>query len=198
MEWTADFFRTCFLSGLGGALYVFVAAVAAGFCQMVKSRRRRWIAAGAVAVGATIFSFLGWACVHRNADLLLSAAKAFPWISFALAMGVGAGVMLRMLRQKSLSDSKTATGLFEIGCLSAAMLAVCLPLIPAGLTVATQTTAMAVVSALIRGALSGILAFFGFLAGARAGEFDRKKAPLLGAVLLILTGVGILMAGLLW
>ena len=193
MEWNLMFFVNSALLGVGLAMDAFSVSLANGLNEPKMRKRRMCLIAGVFAGFQAFMPFIGWVCVHTVVQYFQMFEKFIPWIALILLCYIG-GNMLKDGIQNKEEEVETASLGFQ--ALMVQGVATSIDALSVGFTIAEYGLLMAVVAALIIGALTFFICFFGLVLGKKFGTIFSNKATILGGVILIIIGLEIFITGI--
>ena len=193
MELNFVFFFNSIRLGVGLAMDAFSVSLANGLNEPAMKPRRMSIIAGVFAIFQALMPLIGWYLLHTICQYFAAFEKLIPWIALGLLGSIG----FQMLRE-GLSGVEEEAEKPGIGW-SALLLqgiATSIDALSVGFTIAEYGLLMAVVAALIIGALTFFICFFGLALGKKFGTIFSNKATILGGVILIIIGLEIFITGI--
>ena len=195
MQWNLVFFLNSILLGIGLAMDAFSVSVANGLNEPQMGIGRMNLIAGTFSFFQFAMPMAGWFCVHTIVELFTSFEKVIPWIALALLTYIGGEMLIKGMRNRgdSLETEKTALGL---GALAVQGIATSIDALSVGFTIEEYPVNMAVVAALIIGALTYFICLGGILIGKKFGTRLSSKASVLGGIILIAIGLEIFIKGI--
>lgn len=192
MEWSLMFFVNSALLGVGLAMDAFSVSLANGLNEPNMKKGRMCQIAGVFAGFQAFMPFIGWVCVHTVLQYFQVFEKLIPWIGLALLCYIG-GNMLKDGIQNNEEEVENAEVGFKALMLQG--IATSIDALSVGFTIAEYGLVMALVAALIIGALTFFICFFGLGLGKKFGTMFANKATILGGVILIVIGLEIFITG---
>lgn len=193
MEWNLVFFVNSALLGVGLAMDAFSVSLANGLNEPKMKKGRMTLIAGVFAGFQAFMPFIGWVCVHTVLQYFQVFEKFIPWIALILLCYIG-GNMLKDGIQNIEEEVETT----EVGfkALMVQGIATSIDALSVGFTIAEYGLLMAVVAALIIGALTFFICFFGLALGKKFGTVFSNKATTMGGIILIVIGLEIFVTGI--
>ena len=194
MDWNLMFFINSVLFGVGLAMDAFSVSMANGLNEPQMPRRKAALIAGTFAVFQILMPLLGWFCVRTVAETFSAFERFIPWIALILLLYIGGKMLIEGIRDRGTEGEKPAVG---FGGLIVQGIATSIDALSVGFTIEELPWQMALVEALIIGAVTFVLCIGGVAIGKRFGLKLRNKASILGGVILILIGIEIFLKGIL-
>ena len=178
------FFINSILFGIGLAMDAFSVSLATGMNEPGLKGEKKAAVAGTFALFQTAMPLIGWVCVHTIATAFASFHKFIPWIALVLLLYIGGkgGEERPPMNFRTLIVMGIAT---SIDALSV------------GFTIADYSLPLALVEALIIGAVTFVICALGIELGRKIGMKLAGKASVMGGVILIAIGVEIFVSGIL-
>jgi putative Mn2+ efflux pump MntP len=190
------FFINSLLLGAGLAMDAFTVSLANGLNEP-KMRRLKQAGIAAVFAGfQTLMPLIGWVCVHTIVEHFRAFEKLIPWIALLLLCWIG-GKMVFESRCKKEQDAETKSTALGIGTLAVQGIATSIDALSVGFTIADYTAPLALIAALIIGAVTFVICYAGLKIGRKAGMKLAGKATLFGGLLLIGIGLEIFLSHML-
>ncbi len=181
------------LLGIGLAMDAFSVSCADGMAEAEMSRGRMCLIAGTFALFQCGMPLAGYFLVRTALGLFETFAGLLPWISFALLLFIGGNLVKEGVeagrggaKEETSGRPLSGTALLLQG------IATSIDALSVGFTIASYSSSMAAVSALIIGAVTFVLCMVGLRAGKWIGVKARGKAQIAGGVILIGIGIRIL------
>jgi len=190
--WDFMFFFNSILLGAGLAMDAFSVSLANGLHENTMSRTKMCGVAGVFAFFQTLMPLVGWLCVHTILQYFNFFQKFVPWIALTLLAFIG-GKMIAdgiKLGDENQSVSVGLPALFAQG------IATSIDALSVGFTIAEYTPAMALIYALLIGAVTFAICMCGLFLGKKFGTKFTNKANVFGGIILILVGLEIFVTGL--
>lgn len=192
MEWNFMFFVNSALLGVGLAMDAFSVSLANGLNEPKMKKRRMCLIAGVFAGFQAFMPFIGWVCVHTVLQYFQVFEKFIPWIALILLGYIGGNMLKDGIQNKDEEVEKAEVG---FKALMIQGVATSIDALSVGFTIAEYGIIMALVAALIIGALTFFICFFGLGLGKKFGTMFANKATILGGVILIVIGLEIFITG---
>lgn len=192
MNWNFMFFANSILLGVGLAMDAFSVSLANGLNEPQMRKRKMCGIAGVFAFFQALMPLIGWFCVHTIANIFKAFEPAIPWIALILLAFIGGKMLADGIRNKE--EESHNTGL-SIGALIVQGIATSIDALSVGFTIAEYDWLMALVAALIIGAVTFIICMIGLAIGEKFGTKLSNKAQIFGGVILILIGLEIFITG---
>lgn len=192
MDWSPLFFLNSALFGVGLAMDAFSVSMANGLNEPHMKQRKMLLIAGMFAFFQIAMPLIGWLCVRTIAETFSVFEKCIPWIALVLLLFLGGKMLLDGIRGGE--EEAPAVGL---GALIVQGIATSIDALSVGFTIAGYPWQMALVEALIIGAVTFVICIGGVLIGKKFGTKLAGKASILGGVILILIGLEIFLKGIL-
>ena len=188
MEWSLLFFFNSALLGVGLAMDAFSVSMANGLHDPKMSRRRGVQVAGTFAVFQAAMPMLGWVCVHTIVELFSSFETLIPWIALILLGYIGGKMLLEGIKGEETEEAAdlSAGALFMQG------VATSIDALAVGITFALLDTPI-IEAIVIIGCTTFVLSIVGVIVGNFFGTRYKKKAEIIGGIILILIGLKILL-----
>ena len=195
MSWSAAFFINSILLGAGLAMDAFSVSIANAIAEPNMRKRRMCAVAGVYTLFQIAMPLLGWFCVHSFVERFRAFHRFVPWIALILLLFIGGKMIVENIRGRDCEEDSvlpvaTASLLLQGVATSIDALSV-------GFTIADYHWPMALVCALLIGAVTFLICLAGLLLGRTAGRRLAGKAGLVGGVILVLIGIEIFLRGIL-
>ncbi len=196
MQWSFIFFLNSTLLGIGLAMDAFSVSVANGLNEPEMGIGRMGLIAGVFSLFQFAMPMIGWFCVHKIVELFTSFEKLVPWIALALLTYIGGEMLIKGMRNRDdyLEKEKTNLG---FGKLLVQGIATSIDALSVGFTIEEYPAGMALVAALIIGAITFAICLGGTVIGKRFGAKLSSKATILGGIILMAIGLEIFLKGIL-
>ena len=188
MEWSVVFFFNSLLLGIGLAMYAFSVSLANGLNEPCMKSGKMCGVAGLFALFQGLMPLIGWICIHTIVQYFTAFETLIPWIALALLMFIGGKMLIEGIQNPASCEEKPPVGL---AALVVQGIATSIDALSVGFTIAEYPLAMALVSALLIGAVTFIICLGGIYIGRKAGTRLAGKAGILGGVILIAIGLEI-------
>lgn len=192
MEWNLMFFVNSALLGVGLAMDAFSVSLANGLNEPKMKKRRMCQIAGVFAGFQAFMPFIGWVCVHTVLQYFQVFEKFIPWIALILLCYIGGNMLKDGIQNNEEEVEKAEVGFKAIMVQG---IATSIDALSVGFTIAEYGFIMALVAALVIGALTFFICFFGLDLGKKFGTIFANKATILGGVILIIIGLEIFITG---
>ena len=186
---TILFFVNAVLFGVGLAMDAFSVSMANGLNEPKMNNGRMCLIAGTFCFFQIAMPLIGWLCVHTIAERFSAFQKFIPWIALALLLYIG----IKMIVEHN-KEEDSAVGMKELFIQG---VATSIDALSVGFTIAEMNFKMALVEALIIGAVTFVICIAGLLIGKKFGTKLAGKASILGGCILIAIGIEIFLAGIL-
>ena len=174
------------LLGVGLAMDAFSVSIANGLAEP----RMRRLKCAAVAWTYSFFQFLmpmlGWLLVHTVVGWFGVIEKFIPYIALILLLYIGIKMIVECLRGKEEEEIRHLT----VPVLLLQGVATSIDALSVGFTIAEHTPAMALLAAVIIGAVTFVICSLGLWMGKRFGSIF-KHAEVVGGIILIVIGIEI-------
>lgn len=195
MHWSFVFFLNSILLGIGLAMDAFSVSVANGLNEPNMGVGKMNLIAGTFSLFQFAMPMIGWFCVHKIVELFTSFEKLVPWIALALLTYIGGEMLIKGMRNRDefLEKEKTDLG---FGKLVVQGIATSIDALSVGFTIEEYPVNMALVSALIIGALTHVICLGGTAIGKKFGTKLASKATILGGIILMAIGLEIFLKGI--
>ena len=190
MQWDFVFFLNSTLLGIGLAMDAFSVSVANGLNEPEMGPGRMNLIAGTFSLFQFAMPMIGWFCVHKIVELFTSFEKLVPWIALALLTYIGGEMLIKGMRHRGdfIEEEKTDLG---FGKLLIQGIATSIDALSVGFTIEDYPAGMALVAALIIGAITHFICLGGITIGKRFGSRLSSKATILGGIILMAIGLEI-------
>ncbi len=200
------------LLGVGLAMDAFSVSLANGFAEPKMKQARMLKIAGVYAFFQFLMPAIGWFLVHEALSFFEEFQIFIPWIALILLVYIGGKLLLEGIRSKKCinngecencpnreCDIKEAVNAGEITfkMLIIQGIATSIDALSVGFTIAEYNGYEMLVSALIIGAVTYIICFFGLKLGTMFGTRLAGNAKILGGLILIGIGLEIFIKGML-
>ena len=174
------------LLGAGLAMDAFSVSIANGLSEPGMSRLKAAATAGVYGGFQFLMPMLGWLIVTTVAGWFSVINALIPYIALGLLLFIGIKMIVECLRGKDETEYRTLT----IPLLLLQGVATSIDALSVGFTIAGYELLMALLSALIIGAVTFIICIAGLYIGKRFGRIFRH-AEIAGGVILIAIGIEI-------
>ncbi|MBR4168718.1 MAG: manganese efflux pump, partial [Lachnospiraceae bacterium] len=191
MSWI--FIVNSILLGVGLAMDAFSVSLANGLNEPAMKGGRMSFIAGVFGIFQAAMPLIGWILVHTIATHFHKFEKWIPWIALLLLLYIGGKMILEGVRVKS-EDVPVSDLAF--GALMVQGVATSIDALSVGFTIADYDAPMAVLAALLIGAVTFIICLAGLMIGKKIGTKIAGKASIFGGILLILIGLEIFIKGM--
>lgn len=193
MEWNLLFFINSAMLGVGLAMDAFSVSLANGLNESNMNKKRMCTIAGVFAGFQSFMPFIGWVCVHTVVQYFTIFEKFIPWIALILLCFIGGKMLKEGIQNKDEEVEKA-----ELGWKALILqgIATSIDALSVGFTIAEYGLLMALAAALIIGALTFFICFFGLQLGKKFGTVFANKATIAGGIILILIGLEIFITGI--
>ena len=183
------FITDSFFLGVGLAMDAFSVSLANGLKEPQMKGSKRIRIAGVFAGFQYLMPMIGWLCVHTIVEMFSSVQTYIPWIALVLLLFIGGKMLIEGIR--TWSDTEIPDEELGHGMLIIQGIATSIDALSVGFTIASYS----VISALICGAIIGVVTFLicmiGLYLGRKLGMRLAGKASVLGGVILIAIGIRI-------
>ena len=196
MQWSFIFFLNSILLGIGLAMDAFSVSVANGLNESKMSIGRMNLIAGTFSLFQFAMPMIGWFCVHKIVELFTSFERLIPWIALALLVYIGGEMLIKGIRQSN-DYLETDKNNLSSGKLLVQGIATSIDALSVGFTIEEYPASMALVAALIIGAVTYFICLGGIIIGKKFGTKLSSKASILGGIILIAIGIEIFLKGIL-
>ena len=187
------FFINSILFGVGLAMDAFSVSLATGMNEPSLKRVRKAAVAGTFALFQTAMPLAGWVCVHTVASAFASFHKFIPWIALVLLLYIGG----KMLKDGITGKSGEENTPMNFRTLIVMGIATSIDALSVGFTIADYSFALALIEAVIIGAVTFVICAAGLELGRKIGIKLAGKASILGGIILIAIGIEIFVSGIL-
>lgn len=195
--------------GVGLAMDAFSVSLANGFAEPKMKNKRALGIAGIYAGFQLIMPVIGWVLVHTAVTVFSGLQKFIPWIAFILLGFIGGKMLFEGIEAHRCKQGGDCENCPKKDCnvrdkssreLSTRLLllqgvATSIDALSVGFTIAEYNAGMVLVSALIIGAVTYVICYFGLKIGAGFGTKMSGSARILGGLILIGIGAEILIKG---
>ena len=181
------FFINAALLGVGLAMDAFSVSVANGLREPDMKKRKALLSSAVFGGFQTAMPLLGWVCVHTLLEAFESFRRFIPWIALALLLLIGVKMIVDGIR----GTAKTVGA----GTLLVQGIATSIDALSVGLTIAELSFGVALLEALIIGAITFAICVAGIYLGRKAGSVISDKASVFGGVILVIIGLEIFISG---
>lgn len=192
--WNFSFFFNSVLLGVGLAMDAFSVSLANGLNAPCISKKKTVAIASTFAFFQALMPFLGWVLVSTVLTYFTALSRWIPWLALALLTFIGVKMILDAKELNGACDPNPTV--LSVGMLLVQGVATSIDALSVGLTIATHTLLMAVVSALIIGTVTFGICFLGVELGKRFGTRFSGKANIFGGIILIAIGLEIFLTGI--
>lgn len=186
------FFFNSILLGAGLAMDAFSVSLANGLNEPHMHKKKMAEIAGVFALFQWLMPMTGWICVHTIVQYFRSFEKWIPWIALFLLLYIGGKMLLEGIRNRNEDSGKTGVG---FAALLVQGIATSIDALSVGFTTAEYGFIMALVSALIIGAVTFGICFAGLIIGKKFGMKFAGRASVFGGIILIGIGLEIFLKG---
>lgn len=193
MEWNLLFFFNSILLGLGLAMDAFSVSLANGLNEPGMGKGKMCGVAGVFALFQTVMPMIGWICVHTIVQFFKAFEKCIPWIALILLLFIGGKMLIEGIKNRNGENERAKVG---IAALFVQGVATSIDALSVGFTIAGYGLLMAVVCALIVGAITFIICMAGLIIGKKFGTKFANKASIFGGIILIMIGIEIFVTGI--
>ena len=184
-----QFILNSLLLGAGLAMDAFTVSLANGLSEPNMRRRKQAGIAAVFAGFQTMMPLIGWVCVHTILEHFRAFEKLIPWIALLLLGYIGGKMLVEGIRSLRHPEEEKASAALGIGALAVQGIATSIDALSVGFTIADYRAALALISALIIGAVTFVICYIGLKIGKKAGMKLAGKATVFGGLLLI--GIGL-------
>lgn len=193
MEWNLLFFFNSILLGLGLAMDAFSVSLANGLNEPGMGKGKMCGVAGVFALFQAVMPMIGWICVHTIVQFFKAFEKCIPWIALILLLFIGGKMLIEGIKNRNGENERAKVG---IAALFVQGVATSIDALSVGITIAGYGLLMAVVCALIVGAITFIICMAGLIIGKKFGTKFANKASIFGGIILIMIGIEIFVTGI--
>lgn len=193
MEWNLLFFFNSILLGMGLAMDAFSVSLANGLNEPGMGKGKMCGVAGVFALFQTVMPMIGWICVHTIVQFFKAFEKCIPWIALILLLFIGGKMLIEGIKNRNGENERAKVG---IAALFVQGVATSIDALSVGFTIAGYGLLMAVVCALIVGAITFIICMAGLIIGKKFGTKFANKASIFGGIILIMIGIEIFVTGI--
>ena len=193
MDWSFIFFFNSVLFGVGLAMDAFSVSLAAGLDEPHMSARRKCAIAGTFAGFQIAMPLAGWLCVHTIAERFTAFQKFIPWIALVLLLFIGGKMLWEGMSGAGAQEERPPMSFWSLMVMG---VATSIDALSVGFTIAELPALMALVEALIIGAVTFVICIAGLELGRRLGMKLAGKSQILGGCILIAIGLEIFISGI--
>ncbi|MBQ7679887.1 MAG: manganese efflux pump, partial [Butyrivibrio sp.] len=162
------FFINSFFLGVGLAMDAFSVSIANGLSEPHMKTGRRFKIAGTYAIFQTVMPLVGWGLVRTAAEFFQSFQKFIPWIALILLSTIGGKMLLDGWRARNDTDGgevEINAKKLSLGILMLQGLATSIDALSVGFTIVDYTVGLAVLAAVIIGAVTLVICLTGLAIG---------------------------------
>lgn len=192
MEWNILFFFNSVLLGIGLAMDAFSVSLANGLNEPYMRKKKMCGVAGIFAFFQAVMPMIGWVCVHTVVQCFKAFEKYVPWIALILLLFIGGKMLVEGIKNINGESGETKVG---IAALFVQGVATSIDALSVGFTIVGYGLLMALVCALIIGAVTFVICMAGLMIGKQFGTKFANKAAIFGGVILIIIGIEIFVTG---
>ena len=192
MEWNTLFFINSAMLGMGLAMDAFSVSLANGLNEPTMKKRRMAKIAGVFAGFQALMPLIGWVCVHTVLQYFQVFEQFIPWIALLLLCYIGGKMLKDGIRKDEEESEVKLLGFKELVIQG---IATSIDALSVGFTIAEYGPLMAVVCAIIIGALTFFICFVGLALGKKFGTVFSNIATIIGGIILIVIGLEIFVTG---
>lgn len=192
MEWNTLFFINSAMLGMGLAMDAFSVSLANGLNEPTMRKRRMAKIAGVFAGFQALMPLIGWVCVHTVLQYFQVFEQFIPWIALLLLCYIGGKMLKDGIRKDEEESEVKLLGFKELVIQG---IATSIDALSVGFTIAEYGPLMAVVCAIIIGALTFFICFVGLALGKKFGTVFSNLATIIGGIILIIIGLEIFITG---
>ena len=192
MDWNFLFFFNSALLGVGLAMDAFSVSMANGLHEPTMPKGRMARIAGVYAIFQIAMPLIGWVCVHTIVQYFKVFEKFIPWIALILLAYIGGKMLIEAFKGGEEDEENTGVGFKELMIQG---IATSIDALSVGFTIADYGAVMALVCALIVGAVTFVICMAGLAIGKKFGTALSNKASILGGIILIGIGIEIFVKG---
>ena len=212
MDWSAGFFVTSILFGVGLAMDAFTVSIANSFADPKMKKGKQFLIAGAFGLFQGCMPLIGWAIfagISKIPNFKPVLEKIIPFVALALLTFLGVKMILDYRNKRKYNDpsfygslldkdekSGRTTKAFLLTLLLQAI-ATSIDALSVGFDSYQYNIYQALVQALIIGVMTFIICLIGLFIGKKIGLKIGAKALLVGGIILILIGCIIFTKGIL-
>ena len=200
------------LLGVGLAMDAFSVSLANGFAEPQMKPSRMLVVSGVYAFFQFLMPAIGWFLVHEALNFFKGFQKFIPWIALILLAYIGGKLLMEGIRSRkcinngecancpnsecSIKDDVNA-GELSFKMLIIQGIATSIDALSVGFTIAEYNMAQMLGAAIIIGAVTYVICFFGLKLGTMFGTRLAGNAKILGGLILIGIGLEIFIKGML-
>lgn len=192
MEWNTLFFINSAMLGMGLAMDAFSVSLANGLNEPTMRKRRMAKIAGVFAGFQALMPLIGWVCVHTVLQYFQVFEQFIPWIALLLLCYIGGKMLKDGIRKDEEESEVKLLGFKELVIQG---IATSIDALSVGFTIAEYGPLMALVCAIIIGALTFFICFVGLALGKKFGTVFSNLATIIGGIILIIIGLEIFITG---
>ena len=178
--------------GMGLAMDAFSVSLANGLNEPTMRKRRMAKIAGVFAGFQALMPLIGWVCVHTVLQYFQVFEQFIPWIALLLLCYIGGKMLKDGIRKDEEESEVKLLGFKELVIQG---IATSIDALSVGFTIAEYGPLMAVVCAIIIGALTFFICFVGLALGKKFGTVFSNLATIIGGIILIIIGLEIFITG---
>ncbi len=200
------------LLGVGLAMDAFSVSLANGFAEPKMKHTRMLVISGVYAFFQFLMPAIGWLLVHEALSFFEVFQKFIPWIALILLAYIGGKLLMEGVRSRKCINNGECDNCPNRDCdikedvnageITFKMLiiqgvATSIDALSVGFTIAEYDAAQMLLSAVIIGAVTYVICFFGLKIGTMFGTRLAGNAKILGGLILIGIGLEIFIKGML-
>lgn len=194
MNLNLAFFITSIMLGVGLSMDAFSVSLVAGLNEPGMKKRKTSLIAGTFSFFQALMPLLGWVLVHTVVDYFKSLQKFIPIIAFLILSYIGIKMIVEGKRPKD--EESCAIIRLTFSSLMVQAIATSIDALSVGFKIVEYDFFEALISAIMIGAVTFIICFFGVIIGKKTGTLLSGKANMLGGVILVVIGVHMLLDSL--
>lgn len=194
MKLGVSFFVNSIGFGAGLAMDAFSVSLANGLGEPKMRTKKMLGIAGVFAFFQALMPLIGWICVHTVVEYFSAFRRFIPWIALVLLLYIGGKMLIDGIKA---SDESSEPASLTLGALLIQGVATSIDALSVGFTISDYDLPMALLSALIIGAVTFFICLGGIMIGKKFGTHLASKASMLGGAILIIIGIQIFLKGIL-
>ena len=187
------FFANSILMGFALAMDAFSVSVANALSEPSMKHRKMILIAGTFAFFQIIMPLAGWGMLYALSEVFSFIEKAVPWIALIVLGFLG----VKMIIESARKTEKEELVSLSFSALMLQGIATSIDALSVGFTISSLTWQWALVESLIIGAVTFGVCMAGLLIGKTIGLKIKKKAGLVGGIILICIGIEIFLVNIL-
>lgn len=189
------FFLNSILLGVGLAMDAFSVSCANGLREPNMKKNKICLIALIFALFQIVMPLIGWLCIHTIASVFVQFQKFIPWIALLLLSFIGIKMLIEGINKNDDDDNEN---IVKIGILTLIIqgIATSIDALSVGFTISELDAFHALIEALIIGVVTFIICVGGVAIGKKFGTLLKRKANVLGGLILIAIGIEIFISGI--